>query len=184
MGTTHKTGTTTETGAAHGGGHGNVFPPMDPATFASQIVWLALTFGALYLLMSKISLPRIGQVVDERRERIQRDLDEAERMKNETETALADYERALNEARSKASAIATEEREQVKADTERARKQADAQDAKTMADAEARIAASKTAALSSVGEIAEQTAASVVEKLIGSKVGKDEIQKALNSIAK
>ncbi len=183
MAKTHNTGTTAE-GGAQGGGHGTVFPPMDPTTFASQILWLALTFGALYMIMSRISLPRIGEVVEERAERIQRDLDEAERMKTETEVALADYERSLAEAKSKANGIAAQERARVKEDTDRARAQADEQDAKTMSDAEARIAKSKTAALASVNEIAAETAGSVIDKLIGSKASPDEIKQALASLAK
>src|SRR5690606_23669808 len=67
---------------AHGDDHGSgVFPPFDPSTYASQLVWLAVTFGALYLLMSKIALPRIGEILEVRRDRIESDLAEADRLR-------------------------------------------------------------------------------------------------------
>ena len=99
------------------------FPPLDPSTFAPQLIWLALTFGTLYFLLSKIVLPRIGGVIDERKRVRQSDLDEAERLKNETDKALKDYEKSLSEAKSRASGIAQSTRDKLKAevDGERAR---------------------------------------------------------------
>ena len=79
--------------AAQGGA--KVFPPLDPATFVPQLVWLAIAFGLLYLLLSRVALPRVGEVIEERADRIRRDLDQAEKLKAETEGALAAYEQAL-----------------------------------------------------------------------------------------
>ena len=181
MAQTTTTGTLVADSAAHGGGHKKAFPPMDPATFASQLVWLALTFGTLYLIMSRISLPRIGQVIEERRDRIQRDLDEAERLKTETETALSQYEQSLSEARARSSAIAQEERAKVTSELESERLAADEQTAKKLDQAESQIAASRAKALESVNEIAAGTAGTIIDKLIGAKVGADEIKKALGA---
>ena len=82
------------------------FPPFDPTFFASQLLWLAITFTALYLLMSRVIIPRIGGILEDRRDRIARDLDQAERLKQQSEEAVASYERALAEARSRAQKIA------------------------------------------------------------------------------
>ncbi len=76
-------------------GHAKVFSPLDAGTFAPQLVWLALTFGLLYLLLKRFALPRVGEVIEERRDRIQRDLEKAEKLKAETAQALATYEQAL-----------------------------------------------------------------------------------------
>ncbi len=80
---THATDDTHATTEAHGGngGHSDVFPPFDPASFGSQLLWLALSFAALYILMSKIALPRIGEILEVRRDRIEGDLAEAERLR-------------------------------------------------------------------------------------------------------
>ncbi|MBN2752193.1 MAG: F0F1 ATP synthase subunit B', partial [Rhodospirillaceae bacterium] len=74
-------------------------PQFDPTSFPSQLFWLATTFIALYVLMSKVALPRIGDILEERQKRISDDLDMAERLKTETEAAIAVYEKALSDAR-------------------------------------------------------------------------------------
>lgn len=148
--------------------HSEVFPPFDGSTFGGQLLWLAITFGALYLLMSRVALPRIGSILETRRTRIEGDLKEAERLRQETEKAAAAYEAALAEARQNAHAIAEETRAGIKADIDGRRADVEAQLAKRVADAEARILADKTAALANVGTIAADTAQALVAKISGS----------------
>ena len=97
---------TTGTAVPEGIGPKKVFPPLDHTTFVPQLVWLALTFGLLYVLLKRFALPRVSEVIEERRERIDRDLAKAEALKVETEQALATYERAIGEARARANALA------------------------------------------------------------------------------
>src|SRR5688500_15289978 len=87
------------------------FPPFQRETFASQLVWLTLTFVLLYVLMARVALPRIGAIMDERRARIADDLAQAERLKGESDAALAAYEKALADARARAQSLANETRE-------------------------------------------------------------------------
>lgn len=169
----------TGTAAPEGGGHAKVFPPLDPGTFAPQLVWLALSFGLLYLILKRFALPRVGEVIEERRERIQRDLDQAEKLKAETEQALATYEQALAEARGKANAIVKGMRDSLAAETDKERARVDALIAQKLADAEAQIAQTKSKALASVNDIASEIAGAIVSKLIGKEVSKDEVQRAL-----
>ncbi|MGD9828575.1 MAG: F0F1 ATP synthase subunit B, partial [Hyphomicrobiaceae bacterium] len=164
--------TKTGTGVGHPPPSGGNFPPLDTSTFVPQLIWLAISFGLLYLLMSRIALPRIGQVIEERRERIQRDLDAAERLKGETEQALAAYEQALAQARAKAHGIASGERERLAADGERERQRVEQQLAAQLADADKRIAATKTKALAQINEVAADTAGAVVKALIGADVSR------------
>src|SRR5262245_59976427 len=91
--------------------HGRGFPPFDPATFASQLFWLALTFIVLYLLMSRVALPRIGSILKQRRNKIEGDLGEAQRLKGESDVAIAAHEKALADARGRAQALANETRD-------------------------------------------------------------------------
>src|SRR5262249_60902079 len=81
---------------------GQGFPPFDAHTFASQLLWLALAFIALYLLISRIALPRIASVLEARRRRVGDDLAEAQRFKDASAAALAAHEKALAEARGRA----------------------------------------------------------------------------------
>ena len=66
-----------EIGVPAGEAHGAGFPPFDVHTFPSQLIWLAIAFAALYLLMSRIALPRIANILEERHDRIADDLEEA-----------------------------------------------------------------------------------------------------------
>jgi F-type H+-transporting ATPase subunit b len=159
--------------------HSPGFPPLDPATFAPQLIWLALTFGLLYLLLSRLVLPRIGEVIEERSERIARDLEQAETLKLETERALADYEKALADARGKANAIAKSMRDTLTAEIDKERGRVEAQIADKVAQAEASIAQTKQKALASVNDIAADTATAIVAKLIGTEVTRDEVQRAM-----
>jgi F-type H+-transporting ATPase subunit b len=174
----------TETGVAHGDEHASgVFPPFDQTTFASQLLWLAITFGLFYLLMSKVVIPRIGGILETRHDRIAQDLDEASRLKAEADAAIASYEQELASARAKGNAIASTARDEAKAkaDAERAKIEASLQD--KIAGAEARIAEIKAKALADVGTIAEETTAAVVEQLIGAKATKAEVASAVKSAA-
>ncbi len=170
---------TAGTAHAESAGHAKVFPPLDPNTFVPQLVWLALAFGLLYLLLSRIALPRVGEVIEERANRIRRDLEQAEKLKAETEGALKAYEQALAEARGKANGIVKTMRDSLTAEVDRERVKVEAQIAQKLAEAETRIEQTKTRALSSVNEIATETAGAIVKKLIGADVSKDELQKAL-----
>src|SRR5262245_6738091 len=89
-------------------GHSGGFPPFEKDTFPSQLLWFALTFVALYLLMSRIALPRIGSIIEERRKRIEGDLAEAQRFKGESDAAIAAHEKALADARARAQMLANE----------------------------------------------------------------------------
>jgi len=175
MATNSTAGTTTSQEA----GHAKVFPPLDAGTFAPQLIWLALSFGLLYLLLKRFYLPRVGEVIEERRERIERDLRQAEKIKAETAQALNNYERALGEARGKAQAIVKDMRNTLSAEMEKERSTVETQITAKLADAEARIAQTKASALAGVSEIAGELAGAIVARLSGREVSKDEVAKAL-----
>ena len=144
------------------------FPPFQKDTFASQIVWLVITFVALYLLISRIAIPRIGGIIEDRAKRIEGDFAAAQRMKDESEAALAAYEKSLAEARNRAQAIGTEIREKLHAEAEVKRKALEADLNAQLAQAEKQIAATKSAAMANVRGIAIEAAGAIVERLIGS----------------
>lgn len=148
------------------GGHG-AFPPFDTTHYPSQLLWLAITFGLFYLFLKRVALPRIGGILEVRRDRIAHDLDTAARMKEEADEAVAAYEQELADARAKSNAIAQEARDAAKAEADAERRKAeDGLNAK-LAEAEARIAALRASALKDVGAIAESTATEIVRSLVG-----------------
>ena len=143
------------------------FPPFAKETFASQLVWLAITFVALYLLISRIAVPRIGGILEERTKRVEGDFADAQRAKEESEAALAAYEKALADARSRAQAIGTEIRDKVHAEAEEKRKALEAKLNAQLAEAEKAIAGTKSAAMTNVRGIAVDAASAIVERLVG-----------------
>lgn len=161
-------GETHATTEAEGGEHhATVFPPFDASTFGSQILWFAITFAVLYVLMSRVAIPQIGSILDKRKARIEGDLREAERLRGETDKAVAAYEQALADARKNAHGIAEETRTSIKADLDGKRKVVEDDLGKKVAEAEARIAANKNEALGRVSEIAAETATALVTQLTG-----------------
>src|SRR5689334_8685942 len=104
------------------GGHKGPFPPFNKETFASQLVWLAIVFVALYALISRVAIPRIGGILAARTQRIEGDFAAAQRMKHEAESALEAYEKSLAEARNRAQAIGAEIRDKLHAQGEERRK--------------------------------------------------------------
>ena len=147
--------------------HGKGFPPFAKETFASQIVWLVITFVALYLVISRIAIPRIAGIFEERDKRIQGDFADAQRAKEESEAALAAYEKALADARNRAQAIGAEIRDKLHAEAEERRKALEAKLNAQLAEAEKQIAATKAAAMANVRGIAVDAASAIVERLIG-----------------
>ena len=131
--------------------------------------------------MSRVIIPRMSDVLESRHDRISRDLDEAQRMKAESEAAEAAYEHDLAEARRNAHTIAAEATEKAKAEASAAREQVDAELADKMADAEAQISDIKNKALAEVDTIAADTAEAIVTDLIGGKLTKADLTKAISA---
>lgn len=176
------TADTHATTEAHGGDHGSgVFPPFDPATFPSQLLWLAITFGVLYLLLSKLALPRLGGIVENRKALIDADLAAADADRQKTDAAIAAYEKALAEAKSKAQGIATETRAAIQADLAGKRNAVESDLSAKVTAAEARIAQTKAEALTHVDEIASETAQAVVGQIVG-EVSADSVRAAVAKV--
>ena len=142
-------------------------PQLDISTFTPQLVWLAIWFVVLYLLMAKLALPRVAAVMETRRRRREDDLARAAQMKADAEAASTAYQKALADARAEAQATIKETSDRLAAEAaERQRALAGAL-AEQIADAEHRIAATKAQALAEVRGIAFDVGRSVVEKLTG-----------------
>jgi len=159
----HGTGAHTEADGGHGGG----FPPFESSTFASQLVSLVIAFVALYLIVSRVALPRVGSVIDARQNAIEGDLAQAQKLKDESDAALKAYETELATARSRAQAIGNETREKLNAAAEAERKKLEDQLTGKLAAAEKQIAATRETAMSNVRGIAADTAGAIVQRLTG-----------------
>jgi F-type H+-transporting ATPase subunit b len=169
----------THTAVHQNGEHAKAFPPLDPDTYASQLIWLAITFGLLHLLVRRVFLPRVGAILDERNARAMGELALAEELKSDTEAAITRYEQALADARIKANDIAKGMRERLASQTDKERARVEAQLAAMFAEAESRIAAAKSKSLASIGEVASSVTSAVVFRLIDKEVTADEVKRVL-----
>jgi F-type H+-transporting ATPase subunit b len=161
--------------------HGEVFPPFDTSTFASQAVWLAITFGLFYLFLKKVIMPRLGGILEVRENRISQDIEQAGKMKAEADAAVAAYEQELAEARANANVIGQQARDNAKAEAETARKSVEADLEQKLAAAEERVSRIKDAAMKDVGAIAHETASAIVAAL-GGKAADAEVAAAVDSV--
>jgi F-type H+-transporting ATPase subunit b len=159
-------------------------PQLDINAWPTQLIWLAITFFALYFIISRLVIPRTGGVIAKRKSTIDGDLAQAQKLKAETDAAIAAYEAALAEARAKATAIATDNRNRLTAEIDGERGKLDAALGIKIADAEKTIAAAKNKALADVKAVAADIATSIVSTLIGGRVTKAAVAEAVAKAAK
>jgi F-type H+-transporting ATPase subunit b len=169
---------------AEGGQHSGNFPPFDSSTFASQLVSLVVFFVALYIIVSRFALPRVGAVIDARQDKIEGDLGEAQKLKDESEAALKAYESDLAKARSRAQAIGAESRDKLNAASEAERKSLEDKLAVRLADAEKTIAATRATAMSNVRGIAADAASAIVQRLTGAAPDGKAVETAVDASLK
>jgi F-type H+-transporting ATPase subunit b len=170
----------TETQAEHKAG----FPPFEPEYFPSQLLWLAITFGAIYIFISRVAVKRIGGLIAERADRISRDLEEASAAKTRSDEMAANYAQSLALARDKAQGLAREMRDRTTAASESKRKETEAALALKLATADKEIAARKAQAMANVGAIAQEAAAAIVARITGQAANASELEAGLTATSK
>jgi F-type H+-transporting ATPase subunit b len=161
--------------------HSASFPPFDASTFGGQLFWLVVVFAALYVLMARVVLPRLGGIIEARETTLGRDLDTAARAKQQAEEAGRAYDASLAAARSRAQTLAQETRDSLAAETDAKRKTLEAELSERIAASEATIAERKAQAMSNVREIAADAAAAIVERLTGQAPASQVVASALDS---
>jgi F-type H+-transporting ATPase subunit b len=172
--------TQTATEAPAGGG----FPPFKTETYPSQIFWLTITFVALLLIMWRVTVPRIGGVIAERKGRIQSELAKAEESRKDAERAAAAYQAPILEARERARAASEATRSEVAREFEHAKATADVEVQRRTTEAQSRIAALQAEARRHVTQAAEDAVVEIVSKLTGDRISREEAAAAVRDAVK
>ena len=159
-------------GEAH---HEGGFPPFQQENFAPQIVWLIGIFAILYLLMSRVALPRVGGILENRETKIASDLEASREMQARAQAAARANEESIRLRREEAQAIGRDAQQKIASEAAAQRTRAEAESAEKIRAAEARISAAKAQALGNVEQIAVDAAASIIEKLSGVSVDRDRL---------
>ncbi len=173
---------TAQDAAEHGGEHAGGLPQLNPATFPTQIFWLAITFAALYYLLSKKALPVMAQVLEERQERISRDLSKAASLKEEAESVMAAVDKVLAEARVQAQTAIAETVIAAEADAQARQAKLNADIADRLHSAETRIRSAKEQALVNVRSEAADIAQAIASKLGGVDADPAKVKAAVTAV--
>ncbi|RIK98694.1 MAG: F0F1 ATP synthase subunit B' [Proteobacteria bacterium] len=156
------------------------FPPFESHTFASQLVWLVISFVILYLIVARMALPRVGGIIAARQKAIADDLAAAQKLRDQSDAEMKAYETELAEARAKAQAISAETREKLNAQAESERRTLEDRLATKLAEAEKAIAATRDTAMGNVRGIATDSAAAIVQQLTGVQPDAGAVQSAVD----
>lgn len=156
-------------------------PQLNPADFMPQLFWLAVTFITLYLIMARLSLPRIAALREERAKRIADDLENAERLKAEADQAEVANAAALSEARARAIELGSRTREELKSRTEARQKDVADRLAAEIEAAESRINTAKNEAIAEVRDVAADVCAEIVAKLTGLRLDQGAVRAAVDA---
>lgn len=162
-------------------GHEVSYSPFDMTYFAPHVFWLVLSFGVLFLMLWKVILPRLASTLEERKDRIAADLDQAARMKADAEAAEHAYETALADSRAKAHNIAAETRAKMDAEVSSEVEAAEAEFAKRQQAAEVDIRAATEKALGAVESIAADATSDIITRLTGKKPTAAAVSKAIKA---
>ncbi|MBS0385375.1 MAG: F0F1 ATP synthase subunit B' [Proteobacteria bacterium] len=151
--------------AAHPAEATTAFPPFDASLFPSQLFWFALSFIALYVIMSRFVLPKVGATLARRAGTIDGDLDQAAQKSAEAENARASMEKAVAKARADARAMIDAARAEVQAKLNAEQEAADARIAERIRAAEARVETAKQKALAEVPALADGLARDIADRI-------------------
>jgi F-type H+-transporting ATPase subunit b len=170
-------------GAAHGAEHGSGgLPQLDPTVFSPQLIWLGISFIALYFLMSKVALPKVAEVLEERQDRITNDLARAASFCEDSTGVIAGYEKALTDARAHAQSVMAATAADIASASAGRQTQFNTDLATKTRAAEERINAAKETALTSVRSVAVEIAQQTAEKVAGMKIDASTADAAVGAV--
>jgi F-type H+-transporting ATPase subunit b len=159
-------------------------PQLDVSTFASQVIWLAITFATLFLVMWKVAVPRISEVLEARQQRIEDNLDKAAAFKKDAEAAIEAYEKAIAKARAEALGLITETAHSIQAEAAKQETAlAETLQAK-IAESEAVIAKARETAITGIRDMAQDVAIAATKKLSGKAPDASDAGKAIDAVMK
>ncbi len=157
-------------------------PQMDAATYPGQLFWLAVFFLVLFLALDQVFLKKLGGIIEERRNRLADDYDQAEEFKNQASEAEKAYIQSLNDAKAKAASIAAETRASLDKEIAEMQAETEAKLAARLEAAEASISEMQTKATAKVKEAAVETTQALVEALLDEKPTPDAVNNAISAV--
>ena len=159
-------------------------PQLNPEFWISQIFWLTLTFGILYLVLSKLILPKISANLESRKSQILENIEAAEKQREDSETKLKDYEEIISKSRLGAKTIFNQAREKALKDINTKKEVLDKQIDGEIVKAEEEIKTLRNSAPDKINKIAIETSSELVQKLIGTEVNNSSISAIVDDLSR
>ena len=159
-------------------------PQLNPEFWISQIFWLTLTFGILYLVLSKLILPKISANLESRKSQILENIEAAEKQREDSETKLKEYEEIITKNRQDAKTIFNQAREKALKDINAKREVLDKQIDEEIFKAEEEIKTLRENAPDKINKIAIETSFELVQKLIGAEVNNSSISAIVDDLSR
>ena len=159
-------------------------PQLDPDYWASQIFWVILIFGTLYLILWRTILPKINKNLENRKSQILTDLDDAQKFKDQSEEKLSEYNKILNQAKQEAKKILDETRKKINRDIENKKNQFNLEIDKEIENAEKEIKTLKLSSIKDINKIAIETSSEIVRKIVGTEVNASSVSTIVEDISK
>ena len=157
-------------------------PQLDFSTFVPQLFWLFLSLSFLYLILSRIALPRISDVIEERKDIIAQDIDKAKALSNDTDLAIEELDIKIAEAKSKSLELINSSRKKILDLNDSEKKKFDEEISKEIKKAEDEILINKDLAMSRISEIAEEITAEMLSNILPGEVDKKSLEKLSKDI--
>jgi F-type H+-transporting ATPase subunit b len=159
-------------------------PQLNPEFWTAQIFWLILIFSSLYLIIWKIFLPRITYIIENRKSRVVNDLDEAQKLKDNAEKKLEEYNEIIEKTKKEAKKIIDDSKKKLNKDIENKKQKFNVEIEKEVMTTEKEIKELKKTSTSSIADIAAETSAEIIRQIINTEINKSNVSAIVNDIAK
>jgi len=159
-------------------------PQLNPEFWISQIFWLTLIFGSLYVLLSKLILPKISDNLESRKSQITENIESAEKQRKESDQKLKDYEKLINDAKNEAKSIFNQTREKILRDVNNKKDSLEKEIYEEINKAEKEILDLKKKSPEKINKIAIETSADLIKQIIGAEINNSNISAIVEDISK
>ena len=159
-------------------------PQLDPKYWISQVFWLVLTFGILYILISKYFLPKIKKNLDDRENKIKNDLEEAKNLKDLAEQKQSEYELILRNAKKEVLKIFLDSKNKLNKEIQAKKNNIEREIDTELAKANEEITALKNSSVKDIHKISEDLASKIIEEISGDKLNESSIKATISQISK
>ena len=159
-------------------------PQLNPDYWVSQIFWVILIFGTLYVILWRTILPKINENLENRKSQILTDLDDAQKFEDQSKEKLSEYNKILNQAKQEAKKILDRTRKKVNQDIKNKKNQFNLEIVKEIKNAEKEIKTMKLSSIKDINTIAIETSSEIVRKIVGTEVNASSVSAIVEDISK